>query len=433
LLPALSLALVTSIIGYLTPALTPFPGLRQMAIFSVVGLIFAWLTVIFWFPQLTGFGSTKRLPLIESYVGLAHWPSFGVHRSYVVISAIVLVVASIGLSRLEVLDDIRALNNSPKNLIDDQIRLGKLLDAPAPAQFYLVRGATAELVLQREEKLKQRLDPLIEKKSITGYQAISNWVPSLELQRIRRQLIEEKLLNQNGPLLKLAARLGENAEWESQTRGRLLELTAPLQPEEFLETKISEPFRHLWIGRVGSEYASIVALRGLTPTGLLELKQAAVGVDGAQWVDKVAEISSVLARYRKYISLLLPVSYLAVYLLLYPRYGVSAWRLLAATALASILTLAVMGFMGQKLQLFHVLAFMLILGIGVDYSIFLHEEPGRATDRSWLAVTLSALSTLLSFGLLSLSNTPALHAFGFTMLIGTAIVWLITPYWRSLQ
>jgi predicted exporter len=46
---------------------------------------------------------------------------------------------------------------------------------------------------------------------------------------------------------------------------------------------------------------------------------------------------------------------------------------------------------------------------------------------------LSALSTLLSFGLLGLSKTPALQAFGLTMLIGTASVWLIVPCFRKVQ
>ena len=50
LLPALVLTLVTTVIGYMGLALTPFPGLRQMAVFSALGLIFAWLTVSFGFP-----------------------------------------------------------------------------------------------------------------------------------------------------------------------------------------------------------------------------------------------------------------------------------------------------------------------------------------------------------------------------------------------
>jgi predicted exporter len=89
--------------------------------------------------------------------------------------------------------------------------------------------------------------------------------------------------------------------------------------------------------------------------------------------------------------------------------------------------LALLGIAGQSLQLFHVLALMLILGVGVDYGIFLQEHGIRRDPIAWLAVVLSALSTLLSFGLLSLSKTPALQAFGVTMLIGTTVVWLIVP------
>ncbi|MFX5578808.1 hypothetical protein ABTD84_20345, partial [Acinetobacter baumannii] len=45
LLPGLALMLLAALIGYLGMALTPFPGLQQMAVFSALGLVFAWLTV----------------------------------------------------------------------------------------------------------------------------------------------------------------------------------------------------------------------------------------------------------------------------------------------------------------------------------------------------------------------------------------------------
>src|SRR4029453_8787179 len=93
--------------------------------------------------------------------------------------------------------------------------------------------------------------------------------------------------------------------------------------------------------------------------------------------------------------------------------------------------LALLGMAGQNLQLFHVLALMLLLGVGVDYGIFLHEHPSRRDAIAWLAIGLSALSTLLSFGLLCLSKTPALQAFGLTMLTGTITVWFIVPCFRN--
>ena len=52
-----------------------------------------------------------------------------------------LVLATIwGLSRIEVNDDLRLLQNSPKDLVSDQLKLAKLLDSPTPVQYFLVPG-----------------------------------------------------------------------------------------------------------------------------------------------------------------------------------------------------------------------------------------------------------------------------------------------------
>ena len=231
----------------------------------------------------------------------------------------------------------------------------------------------------------------------------------------------------NGPLKTLASQLGEADSWVAATRERLLAPRPPLTPELFLQSPASEPWRHLWIGKIDNNYASVVAVRNVTPAKLPTLRAAATGLQGVEWVDKVGEISSLLADYRRYMSWVVLVSYLGVYLLLLPRYRGRAWRAVAPVGLASVATLALFGAAGVSLQLFHVLALLLLLGIGVDYGIFFQEHPLRRDPTAWLATVLSALSTLLSFGLLGLSQTPALRAFGLTMLIGIATVALIVP------
>ena len=106
----------------------------------------------------------------------------------------------------------------------------------------------------------------------------------------------------------------------------------------------------------------------------------------------------------------------------------AAWRVMLPTLLAAGLTLALLGWIGTPFQLFNVLALILLLGMGIDYGIFLTEH--RSDDAAWLAVCVGAASTWLSFGLLSLSATPALHAFGLTLLLGIGLVWLISPLFR---
>ncbi len=428
LMPGLLLTLLTTVIGYMGLALTPFPGLRQMALFSAFGLIFAWLTVACWFPSLLGHSTLHSGVLVRVYGAIIlRWPVLRANKAGAIAAAMFALLAVIGCMRLGANDDIRLLQNPPAQLINDQIKLGKLLDTPNPVQFFLVRGSSAESVLQREEQLKARLDPLVAAHKINGYQALSNWVPSNQEQTTRKALIEQKLLSDDGPLKQLAAQVGEESDWVAATRQHLLQAAQPVKLEDYLASTASEPNRHLWLGSINGEFGSVVALRGAGPAIFPLLQQASAGIDGVQWVDKVGEISSVLGRYRLYMGWVVLCSYIAVFAMLFPRYRFRTWRVLTPAAMASIATLALLGLVGQPLQLFHVLALMLLLGVGVDYGIFMLEHPQRGNVTPWLAVGLSAANTILSFGLLGLSKTPALQAFGMTMLIGTSLVWLLVP------
>jgi predicted exporter len=60
---------------------------------------------------------------------------------------------------------------------------------------------------------------------------------------------------------------------------------------------------------------------------------------------------------------------------------------------------------------------LLVLGIGIDNVIFFFIAADKR-DSTSLAVTLSALTTLLAFGLLAISSTEIVHAFGFTVAVG---------------
>jgi predicted exporter len=420
LLPGLVIALVTSVLAYLALGLAPFPGLRQMAVFSASGLVAAFATVACWFPWL------DRGPRPISRFGnaisawLAKWPRFGDHglRAWIVL-AVLAAFAAVGLLRLQVRDDLRSLQNSPAELVAQQVEVGKLLGLPSPAQFYLVSGASPEQVLQREEALKDRLDALVARGQLSGYSAISDWVPSARRQQADAQASKA---HETAVLARVAGVVGEALERPSFS-------ATPLRLEDWLRQPVSEPFRPRWLGAVEGRYGSVLMLSGVGPNSQLALLGAqAHGIEGVHWVDRTGEISRLLGHYRAMMFELLLAGFVAVGLALWWRYRRLAWRALLPTAMATVVAIAALGWLGEPFQLFTVLALLLLLGIGVDYGIFLveHQDDGA----SWLAVTLGAGSTLLAFGLLALSATPALHTFGLTMLIGVGTVWLLSPCFR---
>jgi predicted exporter len=431
LLPGLAFGVVTTVVAYLGLAMTPFPGLRQMAVFAAFGLIFAWITVVLWFPSLGGAAfQPSRLALWFGGTR-ARWPVASGTMATTVVGLAAAVVLAIGIARLKPNDDIRLLQNSPPGMIEEQSEVGRVLRAPSLTQFYVVRAESDSGLLAREETLRVRLDSLVGQGIIEGYQAVSSWVPSAETQARDQALIAGRLYGASGALDRLAGALGEDGTWAEKTRARLSAPAAPLTVKDWLASSISEPYRHLWLGEAGGEWASVVSLQGIDYAMLSHVAAAAAGITGVRFVDKVADISALLGRYRREMGWVIACSYVAIFLLLLPRYGRRAWRVLAPSVVASVVALAFFGLIGQPLQLFHVLALLIIFGSGVDYAIFLIERPDSREGNAWLGVALSAMSTLLSFGLLSSSGTPVLRAFGLTMLVGITVSMIASPYFCS--
>lgn len=418
LMPGLFLAWVTSAVAYLALGAAPLPGLRQMAVFSTAGLAAAFATVACWFPWLDR--GPRPISRFGRFVGnsLVHWPRLG-GRASLGLTLAVMVLGLVLLPRLPFRDDLRSLQSSPESLVAQQKQVSRLLGLASPAQFFLVRGDDAQQVLEREEALKSRLDLLIERRQLAGYEAVSDWVPSSARQHAdaaSTARIERAVLDRVG------AAIGDSIERPSYA-------ASELRIEDWLAQPISEPLRSRWLGQTPQGWASVVMLKGLDgASDLARLASEAGQVPGVRWIDRTADISAHLGHYRRQMAGLWLGGLIAVAIALFVRYRRDAWRAVLPTVLASVLSLVCLSLLGESFQLFTVLALLLLLGMGVDYGIFLIEHQNDGA--SWLAVSLGAASTLLAFGLLGLSATPALHSFGLTLLLGIALVWGLSPLFR---
>jgi predicted exporter len=78
-----------------------------------------------------------------------------------------------------------------------------------------------------------------------------------------------------------------------------------------------------------------------------------------------------------------------------------------------------MGALGLEFNLFNVIATILVIGLGVDYGIFMVCKVTEGLDRATgKAVLVSGLTTLAGFGALVMARHPALHSIGVTVLLG---------------
>jgi predicted exporter len=176
-----------------------------------------------------------------------------------------------------------------------------------------------------------------------------------------------------------------------------------------------ETRQQLWMGCDSGPCLSIVSLTGINDLpALAELQN----LPGVSLVDPVGDLSALFARYRVRASWLLVGAYALVFMGLGLKFG---WRngltIISVPAVAALVSLAMMGWFDQLFSLFNLFALLLVLGIGIDDAVFFFMAEDKR-DSTSLAVTLSALTTLLAFGLLAVSSTQIVHAFGFTISTG---------------
>ncbi len=80
-----------------------------------------------------------------------------------------------------------------------------------------------------------------------------------------------------------------------------------------------------------------------------------------------------------------------------------------------------MTWLGLEMNLFNVVASILIIGLGVDYGIFMTCHSRQVEDlASSRAVLVSGLTTLVGFGALVIARHPAMNSIGITVLLGIA-------------
>ncbi|WP_242674625.1 MMPL family transporter [Phytopseudomonas daroniae] len=421
-LPGLSLSLGTNLIGYLALAFTPFPALTQIAAFSAAGLIGAYLCSVCLLPAwLDGMQLRPAPRLLAVATRLLSWHSRIQKGSgnFWLLGLFLLFCAG-GIWQLHSQNDLRQWLGKDPALFAQSQRIVQLTGQQPTSQFFLVRAADEAQLLQRQHALGIRLDTLVKSDQLRSYLSLNQLIaPAAQLQSLRTALAElpthwQALLDLGVPAAALQTELQQLLE---QPQADL---------DQALASPLAEPWRTLWLGRDENGVAAIVSLQGQTDSALLQT--AADGLDGVQLVDRLGELNSLFAATQISAAELKLISCLAIVLLLCIPFGIGgALRVVCLPLLAALAALACLGWLGQPLTLFSLFGLLLITAIGVDYAILMRENIGGPAV-SLLGTLLSAISSWLSFGLLLISQTPAIANFGLAISLGLMFCFLLSPW-----
>jgi len=407
---ALLLALLTTVAAYFIMMLAPFPGIRQMAVFAAAGLSAACLTVIFWHPWLC-----RGLPVrpVPARALMLRWLSAWRDRRVSVGLPVALALAALaGIATLRVDDDIAQLQALPQDILTQEKTITALTGQRVDQKWFVVHGASAQQTLERLEAFT----PTLARAQQAG--DLKSW-RTLPLNSLAQQERDLALLRQAAPAV---TRVLQNAGMTTVSP----DLNAtPVQVDTWLASPASEGWRLLWLTLPGGESGVLVPVDGVKNSPAL--RELAEQHPGVVWVDRKASFDSLFALYRAVLTGLLVVALATIACGAMLRLG---WRKGLITLVPSLVSLgcglAALAVSGHPVNLFSLLALVLVLGIGINYTLFFNNPRGTPLT-SMLAITLAMMTTLLTLGMLVFSATQAIGSFGIVLVSGIFTAFLLAP------
>ena len=417
--PTLATGVASTCIAYVTFFASGVDGLKQLAVFTIVGLATAALTTRFLLPWLIDprpHDAANSRRLAKLWTQIARLPRPRVALALLALIALAVTVFAPGPFWQ---NDLSKLTPVPADAMARDTRLRSELGAPDVRYVITLGGRDGESVLRASERLRPQLDALVRDHAIAGYDLAARYLPSAALQRTRQSRLPD------APTLQAAL-----ADAVAQTPFRAdafadfardiaaAKQAIPLTARDLDSTPLAASVAGLLRQRPDHATA-LVSLNGLRDPAAVARVAAA---NGAQLLDLKQASESLVVEYRQRVLFALVIAALlliaTVWLAL--REPRRVLRVLAPMALTTLLILAVLRGFGVELNLFHLVALILAAGLGLDYGLFFeHAGDDRGEQlRTLHAVIVCSLTTLLVFVLLALSSIPVLRAIGSTVAIG---------------
>ena len=436
--PTVRLGLMTSVAGFTALIFSGFPGLAQLGVFSVAGLLAAALATRYVLPVLAPHGAEGQ-GLRRHLSAAAGTLVRAMPRLRIVLLFAGVLAAGLLLREGGGLWDASLASMSPiprgAQLLDAALRND--LGASDARTLVVVQAADEEATLRAAEAAGARLEALMDKGRLAGFDSPARFLPSQAVQEARKASIPDAPLLRarlaralaGGPLP--AARLDAFLDEVEAARTQ-----APLRRADLNGTALAPLVDALLVARPEGGFSALLPLQSTgSAIDAEELRAVLRDEPAAVVVDVKRELDSLYERYLREALVQVTLGAVAVVLLLglHLRRAARLAAVCLPLALAVLLTLggwaAGHAFAGwPALGILHLVGLLLMVAVGSNYALFFDQisRTGAADPDTLTSLLLANLTTVLSFGLIALSDIPALSAIGRVVAPGALLALLIS-------
>ena len=425
--PTIRLGVLTSIFGFSSLLLSDFPGLAQLGLYSISGLIVAAIVTRYVLPHLLP--ASLRIHDV-SKVGLTlssmvnRAPKLRLLAILLLITAVMVLVQN----RSNIWND-KISSLSPVSQADIDLDTSLRADMGAPDVHYLIvaSGNDQESVLQTSEQVSLVLQKQVDLGNIASFESPSRYLPSTLSQRARQASLP--------PPAVLQTRLAQ----ATQDLPVKPDLFAPfisdvglaskqslLQAEDLESTSMAMAVDALLIEQ-STDWTALLPLTASEGSEIdadkIRSALAAANLSNVLFVDMKSESDNLYSGYLNEAILLSMGGLIAIICLLLWvfRSPMHVIRVITPLAAAVITTTAGLALLGQQLIILHLIGLLLVVAVGSNYALFFNQTNNLIQPRTLASMLFASLTTIAGFGVLAFSNVSILQAMGVTVAPGVIL------------
>lgn len=416
--PSIALGAVTTVIGFSGIAASGLPGLRQMATFSAIAIVAAMAATLWllppWMPA--GYQPPRSVAVLHRGVlAISRWLrrirwSRGARIAMVTTASGLL---ALGASRVRFSDNVNMLvDESGPHVAEDRAVRSRL--GPEAEAFAVINAVNDEALMVAIGTATAELEAARHRGDLKGFLPLGLFTPSAAEQLARLDAARSHVMVLRDAMTALDFLPDQfQAFWDTVANApaRFLTLAdvrgSPLSP--VLGPWLPSP------SAAGS--VALIPIHGVSDAAALRARVTSATI--VVPADAMAELFRNVRTTTIAASALGLIAIAALLLWRYRRPRTVAIALTPAL-LACMATVCTLGALGMALTILHVMSLLLVVSLGVDFGIFLVDSGATPEDSSHAVVSIvtASVTTVLSFGLLSVSQSPGLAALGITITLG---------------
>ncbi len=410
---------IITAVGYMLFMFSFMLLLQQIAVISIITLFASLLYTIFFLPYILD-GAYYTTSNIFNKIFHKYLKSIDFLMSYrlfvLLITAVIIIAGSIKLIATSTFsDNIKNYSSINKDFLKDTIIAGDITGMKNPSNYLVIDNYT----IDKEHKL---IISLLKNNLINNYKGLSQVFLSVPEQAVLKDIFSKS--KDNSSIINMYIETGLDKNFIEEEFNKALSFKI-MDINEILNINTAAPFRYFYQNNHGVVFfESNKSYNDLMDNNTFK---NILFLYDAEYYNLVEMINMYFSQIKSHAVILKLIGIFVGFFLLSIVFSLKkSLKISFAVLLSLLFAISIFSILSIDINIFAVFGFILAGAVGIDYAVLMLNENINELDR-YFGIFTSALTSIVSFVILTTSATYAVFTFGLSVALSLFVFLYILP------